>query len=301
MVMATLQGFVSSLFVYAAFCVPLALYGLFKGRSGEMAWFTGVAFFLMAVYITQVGKSRWRSRGYVGKCMTSHLPNLHHCTDYKRSPSIGCHLQLCTRARAPRATHRAAADASVLVIGGERVDQRARQDGAAHLPLPGGCRCLPTCQAAPCKPSPALSAYCTACPSTHGWHTAISRALNLTPTLNGCWHRQAAANQVSYRLSTGRPIMENLLCLAAFAVIAGIALRRQLRRMQATWAEALLAPKGAELRCGCNSAGWDMHAACCWCRKGLASSTGLGRAVGGQTASSSSAGALVCGAPRWPT
>jgi hypothetical protein len=39
--------------------------------------------------------------------------------------------------------------------------------------------------------------------------------------------------------------MENLLCLAAFAVVAGACLWRQLRSMQAVWAEALLSPKGA--------------------------------------------------------
>lgn len=55
MLMATLQGLVSSVFVYAAFCGALAAYALLRYHSGEMAWFTCVAFFLMSLYVTQVG------------------------------------------------------------------------------------------------------------------------------------------------------------------------------------------------------------------------------------------------------
>jgi hypothetical protein len=56
MVMATLQGLVSSVFVYVAFCGPMAAYALLKHGSGEMAWFTCVAFLLMSLYVTQVAR-----------------------------------------------------------------------------------------------------------------------------------------------------------------------------------------------------------------------------------------------------
>jgi hypothetical protein len=59
---------------------------------------------------------------------------------------------------------------------------------------------------------------------------------------------QIAINQASYRLSTGRPVLENLLGLGAFALLAAGCLWRSLRRVQGTWAEALLAPKGTSIR-----------------------------------------------------
>lgn len=54
MLMAIIQGLVSSAAVYAAFCGIVVLYALLRYRSGEMAWFTAVAFFIMAMYVTQV-------------------------------------------------------------------------------------------------------------------------------------------------------------------------------------------------------------------------------------------------------
>lgn len=96
--------------------------------------------------------------------------------------------------------------------------------------MPGSATCLPLC----CWPA-----------SQQPQRSTGSRRAPASTSHTGS---QAAANQVSHRLSTGHPVMENLVCLAAFAVIAGAALWRQLRRMQMTWAEALLAPKGAELR-----------------------------------------------------
>lgn len=54
MLMATLQGAVSCLLLYAALAAPVAGYALARYGSGEMAWFTAVAFFLMSLYVTQV-------------------------------------------------------------------------------------------------------------------------------------------------------------------------------------------------------------------------------------------------------
>jgi len=54
--------------------------------------------------------------------------------------------------------------------------------------------------------------------------------------------------QISYRLNTGHPILENLLCLFAFMLLSSYCLWRNLRAIQRTWAEALLSPKGAKLR-----------------------------------------------------
>jgi hypothetical protein len=65
---------------------------------------------------------------------------------------------------------------------------------------------------------------------------------------------QAAVNQLSFRTSTN-PIAENLVILASFMVIAGFFLWRNLRTIQATWAEALTAPKGAQLRWGAGGGG----------------------------------------------
>jgi len=72
MLMATLQGLVSSILLYAAFCAPVAAYALLRVGSGEMAWFTAVAFFLMSLYVTQVcvrldgwgGVGGWGLRGW---------------------------------------------------------------------------------------------------------------------------------------------------------------------------------------------------------------------------------------------
>ena len=54
---------------------------------------------------------------------------------------------------------------------------------------------------------------------------------------------------MSYRLSTGHPVVENLVCLSCFMLLSTFCLWRNLRAIQATWAEALLSPKGAKLRC----------------------------------------------------
>ena len=59
---------------------------------------------------------------------------------------------------------------------------------------------------------------------------------------------QIAINQGSHHLSAGRPIMENLLGLGGFALMAGACLWHRLRAVQAVWAEALLAPKGSKIR-----------------------------------------------------
>lgn len=56
--------------------------------------------------------------------------------------------------------------------------------------------------------------------------------------------------QASYRLNFGYPMAENLVCLFVFMLLASACLWRNLRAIQATWAEALLAPKGAKLRWG---------------------------------------------------
>ena len=56
--------------------------------------------------------------------------------------------------------------------------------------------------------------------------------------------------QVSYRLNTGHAVIENLACLFAFMLLATYCLWRNLRAIQATWAEALLSPKGTKLRRG---------------------------------------------------
>jgi hypothetical protein len=56
--------------------------------------------------------------------------------------------------------------------------------------------------------------------------------------------------QVSYRLNLGYPVIENLACLFAFMLLSSYCLWRNLRAIQHTWAEALLAPKGAKLRWG---------------------------------------------------
>lgn len=58
---------------------------------------------------------------------------------------------------------------------------------------------------------------------------------------------QIAVNQASRRIGAADPRLENLLGLAAFAALAGAALRHNLRAVQATWGEALLAPAGAPL------------------------------------------------------
>lgn len=60
---------------------------------------------------------------------------------------------------------------------------------------------------------------------------------------------QLVINQASHRLSIGLPIMENLVGLSAFVLLAGACLWRRVRVVQAVWAEALLAPKGAKIRC----------------------------------------------------
>lgn len=64
----------------------------------------------------------------------------------------------------------------------------------------------------------------------------------------GVFFLQAAANQVSYRIDPPNPPVANLVCLAAFAGVASFCLWRSLRGIQASWAEALLAPKNAKLR-----------------------------------------------------
>jgi hypothetical protein len=56
--------------------------------------------------------------------------------------------------------------------------------------------------------------------------------------------------QVSYRLNLGYPVIENIACLLAFMLLSSVALWRNLRAIQHTWAEALLSPKDAKLRCG---------------------------------------------------
>ena len=55
MLMAILQGLVSSAFAYAAACGFMVAYALLRHHSWEMAWFTAVAFLLMSLYVTQVG------------------------------------------------------------------------------------------------------------------------------------------------------------------------------------------------------------------------------------------------------
>ncbi|KAI8462601.1 MAG: hypothetical protein J3K34DRAFT_447396, partial [Monoraphidium minutum] len=53
MLLAILQGLASAALVYVAFTLPVAGYALLRYRSARMAWFTAVAFFIMAMYITQ--------------------------------------------------------------------------------------------------------------------------------------------------------------------------------------------------------------------------------------------------------
>ena len=55
MLMATLQGLVCCALLYVLLAAPVAGYALRRYGSGEMAWFTAVAFFLMSMYVTQVG------------------------------------------------------------------------------------------------------------------------------------------------------------------------------------------------------------------------------------------------------
>lgn len=145
MVMSTLQGLVSSAFVYAGFCAPLALYAVFKEGSGEMAWFTCVAFFLMSLYITQVrtdhAVTRGESEGGSARAGST-LSRPHRCP-----------LAALTAPPVPRP--RTAADAGVLFLGGQRLDQRARPYGAAHLPRPGGPRGAATACARPVPDDPA--------------------------------------------------------------------------------------------------------------------------------------------------
>lgn len=77
MLMATLQGLVASALLYAAFCGPMAVYALLRYGSGEMAWFTCAAFFLAAMYVTQVRCSRPPASP------TRHLPS---------GPLTSCHF-----------------------------------------------------------------------------------------------------------------------------------------------------------------------------------------------------------------
>jgi hypothetical protein len=78
-------------------------------------------------------------------------------------------------------------------------------------------------------------------PEANAWKSGPGR------TILSIFIFQIAVNQASHRLSTGRPVMENLVSLGAFALAAGICLWRRLRGVQAVWAEALLAPKGAKI------------------------------------------------------
>jgi hypothetical protein len=55
MLMAIVQCLVSSVFAYLGACGFMVAYALARYRSWEMAIFTSVAFYIMSVYITQVG------------------------------------------------------------------------------------------------------------------------------------------------------------------------------------------------------------------------------------------------------
>lgn len=59
MLMATAQGLACCALLYALLAAPVAGYALGRYGSGEMAWFSAAAFWLMAMWITQVGAGGW--------------------------------------------------------------------------------------------------------------------------------------------------------------------------------------------------------------------------------------------------
>jgi hypothetical protein len=67
MVMATLQGVVSSVLLYLLLCAPMAGYVFGRYGGGEMVWFVAVAFFLACMFVTQVCGAGWRSAAWRGR------------------------------------------------------------------------------------------------------------------------------------------------------------------------------------------------------------------------------------------
>jgi hypothetical protein len=253
MLMATLQGLVSSILLYLLLCAPMGGYVVGRyGGGGDMAWFVVVAFFLASLFVTQVGRRRDSQRCTLG-ATASAVPWAWRATQ-RPAPALCLPPNSALPIPTPYPTPTPPNPPQLLMM----VSLDTVPEANAWTSGPGRtilgifvamiavnqARGAPACLPRRARPR-TRDCFCHA-----GLQECrLPPASVITPTPTLC-PLPPAPPQVSYRLSTGRAMLENLLGLAGFVAIASACLWRRLRAVQATWAEALLAPKGATLRCG---------------------------------------------------